>query len=104
MERGEIAAKGERLGRAISIIDGLRTALDADTGGAIAENLAGLYGYMMGRLIESSASNDVAIIKEVHTLMREIKTGWDGVGNNRGRVTPVPDPGDRPPSMTPVSA
>ncbi len=79
MERGEIAHKGELLGKAIAIVAGLRDGLNFDAGGEIAANLDRLYGYMIRRLTEANLKNDPAMIEEVSGLLREIKTGWDGI-------------------------
>lgn len=80
MQRGEIAAKGEQMGRAISIVEGLRAALNHEKGGDIAFNLDRLYEYMGRRLLDANASNDPAILDEVYQLMQGIKQGWDEIG------------------------
>jgi len=65
---------------AISIIsDGLRSSLNMDAGGEIAENLDALYEYMLQRLMMGHAKNDSAALDEVNTLLREIKLGWDSI-------------------------
>ena len=65
MERGQVALKGELLGKAIAIIGGLREGLDLRQGGELAANLDSLYEYMSSRLLQANRSNDVAIIDEV---------------------------------------
>ncbi len=81
MSRGETARKGEYIGLAISIIDGLRAALDREAGGEIAQNLEGLYDYMCRRLLEANLNNDVGILDEVGRLMGAIKTAWDAIAD-----------------------
>lgn len=81
MERGQVALKGELLGKAIAIIGGLREGLDLRQGGELAANLDSLYEYMSSRLLQANRSNDVAIIDEVASLLREVKSGWDGIAN-----------------------
>lgn len=71
--------KGRELGRAVSILNGLRDTLDHDKGGEIAGNLDQLYSYMQEQVLAASASGDLAKLDHVSTLMRELKTGWDGV-------------------------
>jgi flagellar secretion chaperone FliS len=78
-ERNEIARKGELLGSAIRIIDGLRASLDYEQGGEISVNLASLYDYMERRLAYANLNNDIAAMDEVSGLLREIKTGWDSI-------------------------
>lgn len=77
---GNIPGKSEHIKIALSIIsDGLRSSLNMEEGGEIAANLDALYEYMLQRLIKAHAENDPAILDEVVSLLREIKTGWDGI-------------------------
>jgi len=79
LERGQVALKGELIGKAIGIIGGLREGLDLQQGGELAANLDGLYDYMVNRLVEANLKNDAALLEEVAELLRNIKTGWDGI-------------------------
>ncbi|MBI2380964.1 MAG: flagellar export chaperone FliS [Gammaproteobacteria bacterium] len=79
MERKNIAAKGEHISWAMSIIGGLQASLDLDKGGELAGNLDALYEYMIRRLSEANIHNDTAILDEVSSLMREVKSGWDAI-------------------------
>lgn len=78
-KRGEVAAKGQALTRAIDIIDSLRAMLDHQRGGAISENLEALYSYMVRRLVEANRSGDIEVMGEVSKLITEIKSGWDSI-------------------------
>jgi flagellar protein FliS len=79
MARGEIAAKGEAIGKAIGLIDGLRTSLDKERGGEIAANLEALYDYMMRRLVEANFKHDERRLDEVAGLLEEIRSGWQAL-------------------------
>ncbi|MFI8691836.1 flagellar export chaperone FliS [Stutzerimonas kunmingensis] len=79
MEREAYAEKGVLIGKAISIIGGLRDALDQDVGGELAANLDRLYEYMTMRLFEASRHNDVDKLNEVGKLLGEIKLAWDQI-------------------------
>lgn len=79
MERQEFAKKSEYISKAVGIINGLRSGLDMDKGGEIAENLNSLYEYINRRLIEANAANDIEILNEVYSLMSEVKQGWDAI-------------------------
>jgi flagellar protein FliS len=79
MQNGETAAKGERIGKAISLVEGLRASLDHERGGELAGNLDALYEYAARRLLEANLRNDVAILDEVSNLLREIKQAWDRI-------------------------
>ncbi len=79
MSRGQIALKGELLGKAIAIIGGLRESIDHQQGGELAANLDRLYEYMMGRLVEANVRNDESPLQEVAELLRNVKEGWDAI-------------------------
>ena len=79
IERNDLEGKSRQITWAMSIINGLRTSLDMDAGGAIAVNLDDLYDYMIRRLIDASAQNDADALTEVIDLMLEIKGAWDAM-------------------------
>lgn len=81
MQYGQLAAKGELIGKAIGIIGGLRDGLNFEQGGEIAVNLDRLYEYMMSRLVKANRDNDVALIDEVAGLLRNVKSGWDAISH-----------------------
>ena len=81
IQRGEIALKGEQIGKAMDIIGGLREGLNAETGGEIAINLDNLYDYLQRRLLQTNLNSDSAILDEVAGLLREIKNGWSAIGD-----------------------
>ena len=76
---GDIAAKGEAIGKAMTIVENLRTMLDSERGGAISANLEQIYDYIGRRLLQASSSKDPEILKEVAALLREVKGGWDAI-------------------------
>jgi len=76
--RGEVALKGERIGKAISIVEGLRTSLNLEVG-ELSQNLEDLYDYVARRLFEANMQDDAEILDEVAGLLREIKSAWDVV-------------------------
>ena len=86
MSRGEVSQKGEQIGWAISIIDGLRVSLDKNVGGELVENLDALYEYMGQRLLAANISNDIEVLDEVVNLMSEIKAGWDGIAQEAAEI------------------
>jgi len=81
--RGDMAQKGEALGKAIAIISGLREGLNLKAGGKLAANLAALYDYMTRRLLkaarEDAQSLEAALI-EASGLLSRIKSAWDAIG------------------------
>ena len=81
--KGDVAQRGEMLGKAISILAQLQADLDMEKGGGIAQNLEALYDYMIRQLVEVNRQNDSTKLDEVLALVNEIKAGWDGI---RGEV------------------
>lgn len=79
LQHGEIARKGECIGQAMSIIDGLRASLNTEAGGEIARNLDNLYEYMSHRLLEANLKNDAVCLDEVTRLLGEIKGAWASI-------------------------
>jgi len=80
MEQRQIAAKGEQIAWALSIIEGLKGALDLEAGGEIAANLDALYDYVMRRLLVANLDNDVTVLDEVTRLLIDVRAGWNGIG------------------------
>ncbi|AVK03042.1 MULTISPECIES: flagellar export chaperone FliS [Pseudomonas aeruginosa group] len=79
LERGEVALKGELIGKTIAIVGGLREGLNFEAGGELAANLDRLYEYMSMRLTEANLKNDASKLEEVAELLRNIKSGWDAI-------------------------
>ena len=79
MQRSETANKASTIGKAISIIDGLRMSLDHSVSGEMSDNLEGLYDYMNRRLLIANIKNDDQALEEVAALLRELKEAWDAI-------------------------
>lgn len=75
----EVTRKLAAMRKAVQLIGQLNVTLDMERGGKIAENLRALYEYMLVKLTQANADNDARIVTEVSNLVREIKTGWDGI-------------------------
>ncbi len=76
MQRDEHARKGEQIGKAISIVEGLRVSLDP-AAGELSANLGDLYEYIGSRLLSANLRNDESLLDEAASLLREIKSAWD---------------------------
>jgi flagellar secretion chaperone FliS len=79
MQYGNLALKGELIGKTLDIVEGLRGAIDVDKGGELAMNLDNLYAFMLQRLGLANLRNDPAILDEVADLLRQVKEGWDNI-------------------------
>lgn len=80
LQQNNTPRKGENISSAISIIGALRDSLDHEVGGEIAANLESLYEYMTHRLVEANLKNNAGALTEVHSLLLEIKSAWDAIG------------------------
>lgn len=89
MGEGNIKDKGESITKAILIIDnGLRASLNKEVGGELALNLDSLYEYMSRRLFEANATNNPAILDEIHGLLDDIRSAWEQIGPNTAQAVP----------------
>ena len=79
MQRGEVAATGEAIGKAMTIISSLQAILDHEQGGVIAKNLDKLYDYITQRLLQATSEKNIDHLTEVTGLLHEIKAGWDTI-------------------------
>lgn len=88
MERGDIATKGEKILRAVRIIDeGLKPALNLEQGGDLAANLNGLYGYCVLRLTHANLRNDVGGLADVVRVIEPIAQGWKQISAKPGTAS-----------------
>lgn len=93
MKSGNIPEKGKAISKAILIIDsGLRSSLDMNAGGQIAQNLDALYEYMMTRLIEANLYNRVKNLEEIHNLLFDLKTTWESIAETTNVTEEAPVP------------
>jgi flagellar biosynthetic protein FliS len=76
MQRDEVAAKGELIGRCIEILGGLRDSLDPKVETSLVSQLDGLYDYMSRRLLQANLHNDVAALDEVSGLLQKLRDSW----------------------------
>ena len=85
MQRGETYEAHRNLIRGKSIIAELLASLNMDAGGEIARNLQRLYTYMFNELIEANLANDPPRVTGVVDLLKELRTGWQGVKPQGGQ-------------------
>ena len=78
-ERGSVNERTQQCNKASDILVNLRAMLDAEKGGEYAENLNGLYGYMIRRIMEANRDNSPEAAQEVIDLLLQVKLGWDEV-------------------------
>lgn len=76
VESNDLQNKITAIGKAIAIISELSNTLDFEIGGEIAENLDGLYGFMMRELTQANLSNDSTRMQGVETMLRDLRETW----------------------------
>jgi flagellar protein FliS len=77
MAAGNMADKGQFLLRANDIINQFLASLDHKVGGEIAENLDGLYRFMLDQILFANVHNDPQPLRTVIGLLATLKSGWD---------------------------
>lgn len=82
IQRGAMADKGTAMGKAITIVSGLRDSLNKEVESEISTNLDDLYDYMQRRMLEANLANSEEMVDEVMALMRTVKSGWDGIAES----------------------
>lgn len=87
LQRGEVGQKCTAISKAITIVEGLRAALDMGKGGDIARNLDELYEYLGQGLMEANLRNDVTKLEEVAKLLSDIRSAWDAIAPTADRAT-----------------
>jgi flagellar secretion chaperone FliS len=76
MVADNIPARREALSRLISIVGELRSTLDMERGGEIAENLDRLYGWAIARLTDAVVHRDARPIHEVRRVLTTLREAW----------------------------
>lgn len=87
LQQGNVAARGEAIGKAISIVEsGLQASLNRDVGGEIAARLDALYTYMGRRLLQANAQGSDAMLVEVDGLLATLEEAWTGIAPEVARM------------------
>jgi flagellar protein FliS len=76
IERRDVPARAEAVSRALAILAELQGTLNISEGGAIAADLDRLYGYIIGRMLDVTAKQDIAAIDEIRKLMTPLRESW----------------------------
>jgi flagellar secretion chaperone FliS len=84
---GDMAEKGKCVLRANDIINQFLASLDYEVGGELAQNLEGLYRYMLDQMLFANINNDSEAFKKVASLLSTLKDGWESaVADQRKRM------------------
>ncbi|RLV61555.1 flagella export chaperone FliS [Parashewanella curva] len=86
IENNDIAAKGLCIGKAIDIVEGLRSCLVMDDD-ELGHNLEALYDFVINGLIQANLSNDTKMLNDVSEVLRTLKEGWDEIPEEMHHIT-----------------
>jgi flagellar secretion chaperone FliS len=76
----QLVRKSKLLHSCVVIITELRGSLNLAQGGPLAQNLDGLYDYMIRQLMLANLHSDTAKVAEVQGLLGEIRSAWAAIG------------------------
>lgn len=79
IQRQQVSEKGEHIGKAIGIIEGLRTSLNHEKGGEIAGNLDKLYDYIQQILLKANIDNNAELLVQCNGLLAQIHQAWQEI-------------------------
>jgi len=71
--------KANSLDKCINILNGLSSALNADTPNEVVNNLGQLYDYCAQQLYQAGVRLDAALVDEVSKLITTLRGGWQSV-------------------------
>ncbi len=73
---GNHEAVNRELQKAQDIVTELLVTLDHARGGAVAANLASLYGFCLDRLLTANLRKDLGSLDEVERILRDLRDAW----------------------------
>lgn len=78
--RGDVAQRGTRQARALSILHGLEGSLDFEKGGEIADGLSAIYSEARRLTIAAGRDNDAEQVTQARDMLNEIASAWGQIG------------------------
>ena len=78
----DAGVKGTAIGKAIAIVGELRTSLNLEAGGQLAQRLDSLYDYVNRRLLHAQLNDDDRALVECLDLLGQVRDGWNGIRGN----------------------
>jgi flagellar protein FliS len=86
IQRKQIKEKGEHIGKALSIIEGLKSSINQEQGGEIALNLLKLYDYIQHLLLKANLKNDENLLAESNLLLAEVHQAWQSINSKPEKI------------------
>lgn len=91
IEAGDIEARTRALNKVLAIVGELRAALDFERGGAIAHQFAALYRLAERGVLEASARQDAAPLREVLEQFVLVRDAWQKIEAQQGAAAAAPE-------------
>ncbi|MBS2020690.1 MAG: flagellar export chaperone FliS [Deltaproteobacteria bacterium] len=76
MSAGDRARTGERIDRALAILEELTATLDPSHGAELCANLASVYDFCAHKLLQGNLERNPQYLREAITAIRPIREGW----------------------------
>ena len=76
IEKGDIEARFEATAKVADIVSQLYLALDLEQGGEIAENLGGIYNFILTQLPRVNFHDDADMARQAIGLLRPVRESW----------------------------
>ncbi len=89
IEVGQSEPRITALDRASKAVSELLLTLDRDRGGAIATQLDGLYGFLLGELIDIGIHPDGARLERLIAMVQELRDAFDAAARARTPGAPI---------------
>jgi flagellar secretion chaperone FliS len=92
MASKDIPTRKAAVSKLMAIVGELKSTLDMERGGAIAQQLDDIYGWALSRLIDATIKRDAAPIEEVRKVLETLRDGWRTIATTNGSVEAVSHP------------
>lgn len=76
IEQGDVPERGRQVDRAVRIVHELRSALDMEAGGEVAQRLAALYDFVADRLVSANAQASAPDVNAAIRVMSTLLVAW----------------------------
>jgi flagellar protein FliS len=77
--------------KAQDILTELLVSLNMKEGGEVSKNLSSLYLYFKKKLLEANIQKDPELVKEVVTLLKELRDAWDKISAKEAKGDSQPN-------------
>jgi len=82
MLEGDIAGRGENIGKAMAIISEFKGTLDHSVAPELAQNLERLYTFINDCLVRANIDSDTAKLDEALLITKNLREGWVELSKN----------------------